>query len=79
MEKGAQVECYSGSRYGERPLRFLLGDEWHVVKETDASWRTPSAVHFRVRTEDGDHYELTYDEREEQWHVLATPQIDKEH
>ena len=74
-----QVECYSGSRYGERPLRFLRGDQWHVVKEIDASWRTPSAVHFRVRTEGGDRCELTYDERVEQWHVLTIPQVDKEY
>ncbi len=69
MEKAIQVECYSGSRYGERPLSFTLDGEPYIVKVVEKSWRTPSALHFRVRTEDGESFELAYHEKADSWNV----------
>lgn len=69
MEKAIQVECYSGSRYGERPLSFTLDDERYVVKVVEESWRTPSALHFRVRTGNGESFELAYYEKADSWSV----------
>lgn len=69
MDKAVQVECYSGSRYGERPLAFILGDEQHVVKAVEKSWRTPSGLHFRVRTEDDESFELAYREKTDEWNL----------
>jgi len=69
VDKAVHVESYSGSRYGERPLSFTLGDERHVVKVVEKSWRTPSALHFRVRTEDDERFELTYHEKTDEWHI----------
>jgi hypothetical protein len=48
-----------------------LADKRYVVKEVEESWRTPAALHFRVRTDDGEVYELTYDERADRWHALT--------
>ena len=79
MKQAAEVECYSGSRYGERPLCFLLADKRHVVKEVQESWRTPSVLHYRVRTDDDEVYELTYDERDDQWHVLTVCETEREY
>jgi len=79
MEEAAEVECYSGSRYGERPLRFLRAGQWYEIEEVDASWRTPSALHFRVRTVDDDCYELAYRERVEQWFIVPVSKTEKEH
>ncbi len=79
MEEAAQVECYSGSRYGERPLSFLVADKRYVVKQVEESWRTPSALHFRVRTDDDEVYELAYNEEADQWHVLAVCKTEKEY
>jgi len=69
MDKGTQVECYSGSRYGERPLSFTLGDERYIVRVVEKSWRTPSALHFRVRTEDDESFELAYYEKADCWNI----------
>jgi len=69
MDKASQVECYSGGRYGERPLSFVLDDERYVVRAVERSWRTPSALHFRVRTEDGESFELAYYEKADSWNV----------
>jgi hypothetical protein len=79
MEEAARVECYSGSRYGERPLSFLAAHRRYVVKEVEESWRTTAGLHFRVRTDDDEVYELAYDEQADQWHVLAVTKIEKEY
>jgi hypothetical protein len=73
MHKAVQVECYSGSRYGERPLSFILDDERYVVKAVEKSWRTPSVLHFRVRTEDDQSFELAYREKTDEWHIGRPP------
>lgn len=72
MKKAIQVQCYSGSRYGERPLSFSLHDETYVVKVVERSWRTPSNLHFRVRTEEGEIFELAYDDGSDTW-CVRTP------
>lgn len=69
MDKAMRVECYSGSRYGERPLSFALDDERYVVKRVEKSWRSPSTLHFRVRTEDDESFELVYSEKADLWNI----------
>jgi hypothetical protein len=69
MEEAIQVECYSGSRYAERPLSFALDGEPYIIKAIEESWRSPSALHFRVRTENGESFELAYDEELDQWRI----------
>ena len=71
MESSIRVECYSGSRYGERPLAFVLHDERHVVRLVEKSWRTPSALHFRVCTTKDQTFELIYDEGADTWQILT--------
>jgi len=71
MDRPIQVECYSGSRYGERPLSFILHDERYLVKVVEKSWRTPSALHFRIRTENDESFELAYDEGVDQWQIVT--------
>jgi hypothetical protein len=53
-----QVECYSGFKADERPLRFLLGEHWLTIEEVVDRWYDPDAVYFRVRVEDGSMYIL---------------------
>ncbi len=78
MDKTIQVECYSGSRYGERPLSFNFDDQRYLVKTVEKSWRTPSALHFRVLTEDDESFELAYDETADQWHIITLPEIQED-
>ncbi len=69
MNDVIQVECYSGSRYAERPLAFTVSSYRHIVKVVEESWRTPSGLHFRVRTEDDENFELTYWEKSDSWQI----------
>ncbi|MBO9361309.1 MAG: hypothetical protein J7452_03800 [Thermoflexus sp.] len=66
----ARVRCYAGSTYPERPEAF----EWEGVEKQVAQilrrWRTPEAIGFRVRTEDGMRFDLIYDPRWDQWAVI---------
>jgi hypothetical protein len=70
MEKDLHVECYSGSRHAERPISFDYLGRKHVVKVVVKTWRSPTALHFRVKTQEDESFDLTYDERAEQWSVL---------
>lgn len=64
-----QVECYSGSRYGEQPRAFY----WHEVRMPVSAilkrWRIPGAYYFLVKSEDDLVYELCYQESTDKWHV----------
>jgi len=64
------VECYSGSRYAERPVSFGTLGRKHSVKDVIKTWRSPSRLHFHVRTEEDECFELTYDQRTDAWSIL---------
>jgi hypothetical protein len=56
------VECHSGSAYGEKPTAFTWQGQQFTVLEILSQGRTPLAKWFRVRTEAGDLFELSYNE-----------------
>lgn len=66
-----RVECYSGYKTGERPLRFQLGERWMAVEEVVDRWYDPRATYFRVRAEDGAFYVLRHDEARDEWTLEA--------
>jgi hypothetical protein len=53
-----RVECYSGYKADERPLRFFLGDHCLQVKEVLDQWYSPGTSYFRVRADDHNLYVL---------------------
>jgi len=53
-----RVECYSGSKADERPVRFHLGDQLRIVDEILDRWYGPDASFFKVRADDGNLYIL---------------------
>jgi hypothetical protein len=61
------VECYSGYRAEERPLRFTLRGRAYRVQDLDGRWYSPGATYFRVRAEDGNFYVLRHDEAQDFW------------
>ncbi len=65
-----EVECHSGHKADERPLRFRLGDRWVDVDEVVDRWYDPEAIYFRVRA-DGSMYILRHDERADLWSLEA--------
>lgn len=53
-----EVECHSGHKADERPLRFRLDGTQYVVEEVLDQWYDPESVCYRVRADDGNLYIL---------------------
>ena len=70
-----QVTCYSGHSYAQEPRAFIWQGERRLVAAVERTWRTPSALHFRVRTEDGARFELAYDERADEWRLVSLAEV----
>ena len=66
-----RVECYSGYRSDQRPLRFSLGGQILDVEEVEDQWYGPSARYFRVCANDGDIYILRHEETDDSWSLDA--------
>ncbi len=52
------VDCYSGHKEGERPVRFRMGDHEYIVDEVLDQWYGPEHLFFKVRASDGHLYIL---------------------
>ncbi|MBZ5727629.1 MAG: hypothetical protein LAP87_21855 [Acidobacteriia bacterium] len=62
-----RVECYSGFKADERPLRLQLGERWLAVEEVLDRWYDPRATFYRVRAADGYIYILRHSEPDDVW------------
>jgi hypothetical protein len=63
------VECHSGSEYAERPTALWWNGQRLEVVEVEARWRIPGGKKFRVRTRDGQVFELLYVELYDEWRI----------
>jgi hypothetical protein len=61
------VECYSGFKAGERPVRLSLKTGVKEITEIEDRWYSPGATYFRVILDDGDRYLLRHDEAQDVW------------
>ena len=66
-----KVECYSGYKAEQHPLRFTLREEVLQVIEIEDQWYSPSAQYFRVRASDENIYVLRHDEENGSWSLAA--------
>ncbi len=48
-----EVECYSGHKADERPVRFRLDGHEYLVEELVDQWYGQDAGFFKVRADDG--------------------------
>jgi len=71
----ANVRCYAGSRYPERPVAFAWEDGWLEVVEVLRQLRTPEGLIFDVLARDGRSYRLTWDQVADAWLVAAASEI----
>ena len=55
-----RVECYSGYKAEERPVRFQLDGCGHMVEAVLDQWHDPEATYFKVRADDGNVYILRH-------------------
>lgn len=58
MHMKLRVECYSGRKEGERPVRFRMGDHEYLVEEIVDQWYGPEHLFFKVQANDGNLYIL---------------------
>jgi hypothetical protein len=63
------VECRSDSEYAERPLSVTWNGQHYEIAEIVARWRGPSEKGFRVKTTNGQAFDLTYREIPDEWIV----------
>ncbi len=68
-----RVECYSGHKAEERPVRFHLGDHAYVVEEILDRWYGPDHSFFKVRAGDGNLYILRHnpDAADDAWTLVS--------
>ena len=66
-----RVECYSGFKADERPLRLHLGGRTLEVTAVEDRWYAPGETYFRVLTADGDRYVLRHTEAQDVWVLSA--------
>jgi hypothetical protein len=57
-----RVECYSGRKADERPIRFQLDDRDYLVEEVLDQWYGPREAFFKVRADHGNLYILRQDQ-----------------
>lgn len=50
------VECYSGRKADERPVRFFLDGREDRVEAVLDQWYEPESISYKVRADDGNLY-----------------------
>ena len=67
-----KVECYSGQRADERPLRFAFGEAgapMYEVEEVLDQWYGVEYQCFKVRANDGNVYILRHEIKGDRWQL----------
>jgi hypothetical protein len=63
------VECHSGFTYADKPVALTWEGLRLEIVDIPAQWRTPDERHFRVRTSNGQDFELSYREAANEWQI----------
>ncbi len=61
------VECHSGHKVNERPIKVSIDDRVLFVESIEDRWYGPDASYFRVSADDGNTYVLSYSESKDAW------------
>ena len=62
-----RVQCYSGSKADERPVRFELNGYEYVVEEVLDRWYGPEDTFFKLRADDNNIYILRHSPSTDEW------------
>jgi hypothetical protein len=75
-----QVDCYSGWKADERPVRFRLDEHEYLVEELVDQWYGPQDAFYKVRADDGNLYILRRETStpEGSWHLVSFRQLPRE-
>jgi hypothetical protein len=63
------VECHSGFAYADKPVAVTWQGQRFLIAEILAQGRTPQTKWFKVKTTDGQIFELFYSEQTDDWHI----------
>ena len=66
-----RVQCYSGAKADERPLRFQLNEHEYEVEEVLDRWYGPDDTYFKVRADDQNTYILRHSPATDTWSLEA--------
>ena len=70
-DKIVHVECYSGYKGDERPLRVQIDSQMIEVVEIEDRWYSPGATFFRVVLPNGERYVLRREDAQDVWTLEA--------
>jgi hypothetical protein len=70
-EQVVRVDCYSGYKADERPMKLYLAGRALEITIVEDRWYSPGATFFRVVVEGGDRYVLRHDEAQDIWSLSA--------
>jgi hypothetical protein len=72
-----EVDCYSGRKADERPVRFRLAEHEYLVEEVLDQWYGPHDAFYKVRADDGNLYILRRETStpDGAWHLVSFRQL----
>jgi hypothetical protein len=72
-EMKLHVECYSGTKADQRPVRFRLDDREYLVEEILDQWYGPEHIVFKLRADDNNFYILRHRASlpDEEWELVS--------
>ena len=75
-----EVDCYSGRKADERPVRFRLEGRQYLVEEVLDQWHGPQDAFYKIRADDGNLYILRRESSslEGAWHLVSFRQMPPE-
>jgi hypothetical protein len=68
----ANVHCYAGASYPERPVALEWEGQWLDVVEVQHRARTPEGLRFDVLSEDGRTYRLVWKMDADSWSIIKS-------
>jgi hypothetical protein len=71
LEPLLRVECYSGYKGDERPVRVFFRGQMVEVTSVEDRWYSPGFTFFRVLLGNGEHYVLRHQEAQDVWSIEA--------
>jgi hypothetical protein len=70
-----RVQCYSGAKANERPIRFELDGREYMVDDVIEQWYGPEDAFFKVRADDENIYVLRYSPVTDVWSLESVPNV----
>ncbi len=71
MSNVVRVECYSGYKGDERPIKLEIDKQMVDVANVEDRWYSPGATYFRVLLANGERYVLRREDAQDVWTLEA--------